>query len=98
MLQKIEFQLPNSTDPLPVKGRGLTILNDPWLNKGTSFTPEERIALGLSGLLPPHSADMGEQVMRVMENYARLTDPLDKYTFLISLADRNVTLFYRVLR
>jgi len=97
MLQKIEFKLPSPTDPLEVKSRGLTILNDPWLNKGTSFTAEERIALGLSGLLPPHSADMEEQVMRVMENYAHLSDPLDKYTFLISLADRNVTLFYRVL-
>jgi malate dehydrogenase (oxaloacetate-decarboxylating)(NADP+) len=97
MLQKIEFKLPSSTEPLRVKSRGLTILNDPWLNKGTSFTAEERIALGLSGLLPPHSADMEEQVMRVMENYAHLSDPLDKYTFLISLADRNVTLFYRVL-
>ena len=97
MLQKIEFKLPGSTEPLRVKSRGLTILNDPWLNKGTSFTAEERIALGLSGLLPPHSADMEEQVMRIMENYAHLSDPLDKYTFLISLADRNVTLFYRVL-
>ena len=97
MLQKIEFKLPGSTDPQPVKSRGLALLNDPWLNKGTSFTAEERIALGLSGLLPPHSADIEEQVMRVMENYAHLTNPLDKYTFLISLADRNVTLFYRVL-
>jgi malate dehydrogenase (oxaloacetate-decarboxylating)(NADP+) len=97
MLQKIEFKLPGSADPLRVKSRGLTILNDPWLNKGTSFTAEERIALGLSGLLPPHSADIEEQVMRVMENYDHLSDPLDKYTFLISLADRNITLFYRVL-
>jgi len=97
MLQKIEFHLPSSTDPLPIKQRGLAILNDPFLNKGTSFTAEERISLGLSGLLPPHTADIEEQVMRVMENYAHLTDPLDKYTFLISLADRNITLFYRVL-
>jgi malate dehydrogenase (oxaloacetate-decarboxylating)(NADP+) len=97
MLQKIEFKLPSATEPLRVKSRGLSILNDPWLNKGTSFTAEERISLGLSGLLPPHSADMEEQVMRVMENYAHLTNPLDKYTFLISLADRNVALFYRVL-
>jgi len=97
MLTKVEFKLPGSADPVRVKSRGLALLNDPWLNKGTSFTAEERIALGLSGLLPPHSADMEEQVMRVMENYAHLSDPLDKYTFLISLADRNVTLFYRVL-
>lgn len=97
MLQKLTFKLPSSTDPLEVTQRGLPILHDPWLNKGTAFSTEERIALGLSGLLPPHTADMEEQLHRVMENYGHLTDPLAKYTFLTALADRNVTLFYRVL-
>ena len=97
MLTKVEFKLPGSADPVRVKSRGLALLNDPWLNKGTSFTAEERIALGLSGLLPPHSADMEEQVMRVMENYAHLSDPLDKNTFLISKSHRNVTHFYSVI-
>lgn len=97
MLQNVTYKLPGSTDPLEVTQRGLPILHDPWLNKGTAFTPEERIELGLSGMLPPHSAKMEEQVHRVMENYAHLTDPLAKYTFLTALADRNVTLFYRVL-
>jgi malate dehydrogenase (oxaloacetate-decarboxylating)(NADP+) len=97
MLQKIEFQLPGTTDPLRIKRRGLEILNDPRLNKGTSFTPDERETLGLRGLLPPFHADMEEQVQRVMENYRHQIDPLDKYVFLIELADRNETLFYRVL-
>jgi malate dehydrogenase (oxaloacetate-decarboxylating)(NADP+) len=83
--------------PLPVSRRGLDLLNDPWLNKGTAFTAEERVSLGLSGLLPPHVADMEEQVQRVMENYRRKTDPLEKYIFLTALHDRNVTLFYRVV-
>lgn len=91
------LNLPSSTDPLPVRGRGLDILNNPWLNKGTSFTLEERKALGLSGLLPPFVADMEEQVQRVLENYQHHKDPLDKYIFLTGLADRNVTLFYRFL-
>jgi malate dehydrogenase (oxaloacetate-decarboxylating)(NADP+) len=97
MLQEIKFHLPQASDPLHVKERGLDILNDPWLNKGTAFTLDERKALGLSGLLPPFVADMEEQVQRVMENYRHHSDPLDKYIFLTSLADRNVTLFYRVL-
>ena len=97
MLKKIEFNLPSVSDPLQVSVRGLEILNDPWLNKGTSFTLEERKVLGLSGLLPPFEADMEEQVQRVMENYRHHVDPLDKYVFLIGLADRNVTLFYRLL-
>ncbi|MFC1740624.1 NAD-dependent malic enzyme, partial [Pseudomonadota bacterium] len=89
--------MPSSTDPVHITQRGLEILNDPWLNKGTSFSDEERETLGLRGLLPPYRADMEEQVQRVMENYWHHTDPLDKYTFLIGLADRNITLFYRVL-
>lgn len=91
------LQLPSSTDPLRVDRRGLDILNSPWLNKGTAFTLEERQALGLSGLLPPYVADMEEQVQRVKENYLHHNDPLDKYIFLTSLADRNVTLFYHFL-
>jgi malate dehydrogenase (oxaloacetate-decarboxylating)(NADP+) len=97
MSQEAQFSLPGNTEPVNVRRRGLEILNNPWLNKGTSFTFEERVALGLSGLLPPFRADIEEQVQRVMENYWHHTDPLDKYTFLIGLADRNVTLFYRVL-
>ena len=97
MLQETKFILPKSTDPLEITKRGLEILNDPRLNKGTAFTFEERQALGLSGLLPPFRANMEEQVQRLMENYRRLTDPLEKYIFLTAIADRNVTLFYRVL-
>jgi len=97
MLQEINFKLPSPADPVYITKRGLDLLNDPWLNKGTSFSDEERETLGLRGLLPPYRADMEEQVQRVMENYWHHTNPLDKYIFLIGLADRNVTLFYRVL-
>ncbi|MEE4217739.1 MAG: NAD-dependent malic enzyme [Xanthomonadales bacterium] len=91
------IHLPRQDDPLHISARGLDILNDPWLNKGTSFTLEERKELGLSGLLPPFASDMEEQLQRVLENYRRQATPLDKYVFLTGLADRNVTLFYRVL-
>ena len=91
------FTVPAAGDPLELTIRGLDILNDPHLNKGTSFTLEERKALGLSGLLPPHQADMEEQVQRVRENYEHLIDPLDKYVFLTAIADRNTTLFYQFL-
>ncbi len=87
----------NPEEPLPVTARGLELLNDPWLNKGTAFSTTERLTLGLSGMLPPHIADMEEQVQRVMENYRRKTDPMEKYIFLTALHDRNVTLFYKVV-
>jgi len=95
--QKEHFQHTNTHEPLRVSRRGLDLLNNPWLNKGTSFTMEERDTLGLRGLIPPFVADMEEQVQRAMENYRHKTDPLEKYIFLTGLHDRNVTLFYRVL-
>ena len=76
---------------------GLQLINDPTLNKGTAFTDDERIALGLRGLLPPGINTMEEQVTRVMGNYNRKTSDLERYIFLVSLQDRNQTLFYRVL-
>src|SRR5215216_1318635 len=35
-----------------VRVRGRSVLASPLLNRGTAFTPEERQALGLTGLLP----------------------------------------------
>ena len=77
--------------------RGVKLLHDPVRNKGTAFTKAEREALGLRGLLPPYVQTQDEQVMRVMENLRLKTTDLERYIFLVSLQDRNETLFYRVV-
>lgn len=77
--------------------RGVDLLHDPVLNKGTSFTQAERQALGLRGLLPSRPANLGEQVRRALENVRRKTADIEKYLALVSLQDRNETLFYRVV-
>ena len=77
--------------------RGIALLHDPTLNKGTAFSHAERDLLGLTGLLPPHVATQDEQVARVLENFHRLSTPLEKYIFLTSLHDRNEALFFRVV-
>jgi len=85
-------------DQLPARfPRGLPLLHDPALNKGTAFTQEERDRLGLTGLLPPHVCTQDEQVARVLGNFRRLPSPLEKYIFLTALHDRNETLFFRVV-
>jgi malate dehydrogenase (oxaloacetate-decarboxylating)(NADP+) len=76
---------------------GLALLHDPTLNKGTAFTEQERNALGLRGLLPPHVLSQDEQVARTLENLRRLSSPLDKFVALNALHDRNEALFFRVL-
>jgi malate dehydrogenase (oxaloacetate-decarboxylating)(NADP+) len=77
--------------------RGIALLHDPRLNKGTAFTREERAVLGLEGLLPPRVFTMQEQLERVHRNVRQKPHDLDRYIFLVGLQDRNETLFYRLV-
>ena len=77
--------------------RGVAILRNPLLNKGSAFTEAERNALGLRGLFPPHISTQEEQVARFMRSLQRLPDALEKYIALNALHDRNEALFFRVL-
>jgi malate dehydrogenase (oxaloacetate-decarboxylating)(NADP+) len=77
--------------------RGFEVLHDPLLNKGSAFTHEEREALGLTGLLPPAVSTAAEQARRVMANVRKRGSAIEKYVDMLSLLDRNTTLFYRVV-
>jgi malate dehydrogenase (oxaloacetate-decarboxylating)(NADP+) len=77
--------------------RGMALLRDPTLNKGTAFSATERDALGLRGLLPPYICTQEDQVARVLENFHRLNSDLSKYILLEALHDRNEALFFRVI-
>lgn len=82
---------------LLVNKRGAALLQDPALNKGTAFTEAERAALGLRGLLPPRVMTQDEQLERMLPGVRGRPTPLDQYTYLMALHDRNVTLFYRLV-
>jgi malate dehydrogenase (oxaloacetate-decarboxylating) len=77
--------------------RGQQLLNDPLLNKASAFTPEERLALDLDGLLGSGTSDVETQLKRNLDAYGRKTDDLEKFIYLQSLMDRNEILFYRLL-
>jgi len=77
--------------------KGVELIHDPFLNKGTAFTEKERDALGLRGLLPPAVQSMDGQVAKVMENFSEKATDLEKYLYLTSLQDENRALFYRVV-
>jgi malate dehydrogenase (oxaloacetate-decarboxylating)(NADP+) len=81
----------------PSSVRGIALLRDPLLNKGTAFTEQERDALGLRGLLPAHVQSMEMQAARVMTNLRSLPNDLEKYVALNALHDRNEALFFRVV-
>ncbi|MBI4424763.1 MAG: NAD-dependent malic enzyme [Elusimicrobia bacterium] len=76
---------------------GLDLLHDPLLNKGTAFTKDERLKLGLRGLLPFAVSSADDQVARVIASVRQRSTDLEKYIDLLSLFDRNTTLFYRVV-
>lgn len=83
---------------LEVSLRGRQLLDYPLLNKGMAFTDEERREFGLLGLLPPHVSSVEEQLARNYENFKLSNTDLQKFVFLMSLQDRNETLFYKLLQ
>ena len=70
------------------------VLNDPFLNKGTAFTKEERKELELTGLLPPQIQTIEEQAEQVYEQYKSKEPLINKRRFLMEIFDTNRTLFY----
>ena len=70
------------------------ILNNPFLNKGTAFTMEERKELGLIGLLPPYVQTIEEQAAQTYAHMERKTTDLEKRLFLMEIFNTNRTLFY----
>lgn len=70
------------------------ILNDPFLNKGTAFTMEERKKFGLIGLLPPHIQTLKEQAEQTYAQMQTKANNLEKRLFLMEIFNTNRTLFY----
>ena len=70
------------------------ILNNPFLNKGTAFTMEEREKLGLIGLLPPHVQTIEEQAAQTYAQMEKKENDLEKRLFLMQIFNTNRTLFY----
>jgi len=88
--------MPNSP-VAPENLRGMNLINSPIWNKGTSFTPEERDAFALEGLLPPYVETLEEQSARAYSRIRPETSDIQKHMYLRGLQDTNEVLFYRLL-
>ena len=82
---------------LEIHARGLAVLDDPQLNRGTAFTTEERDELGLHGLLPAGLETIDQQVDRCYEQFKAKSTDVEKWVFLTQLHDSNEVLFYRLV-
>lgn len=83
---------------IKVKTRGRALLEDPYLNKGTAFSLEERRAFGIEGRLPQRVETLDEQIARSYEQFSKFTTPLSKYIFLRGLQDYSRTEFYALIQ
>lgn len=72
------------------------ILNNPFLNKGTAFTHQERQRLGLTGLLPHAVQTLDEQSQQAYAHYNQKPSLLEKRQFLMEIFNTNRTLFYHL--
>ena len=89
--------LPLSTSgPINCALSGTSLLNTPYLNKGSAFPPDERRSFNLTGLLPQGVQTLDQQCKRAYEQYSSRADDLAKNTFLTSLKDQNEVLYYKV--
>ena len=84
-------------DTISTTLRGISLIEDPLLNKGTAFSVRERTLLGLRGLLPPHVTSIEDQIERMYQEFSSKSTPLQKHTFLRNIQDENETLFYSLL-
>ena len=96
---KISFKVDSASwkKYIAVDMKGRDVLSNPATNKGTAFTNRERDELNLHGLLPPAVFNMETQLQRTYAAYSEKPTDLQKFIYLAGLADRNETLFYRLV-
>ena len=78
--------------------KGLYVLKNHMINKGTAFSADERDKYELHGHLPPKIETIEEQAERCYYVLSQpgLT-PIDKYKILQDIQDDNETLFFKVI-
>ena len=96
MTQITRKQIPTTNTPSHTL-RGQALLDHPTLNKGTAFGAEERRLFGIEGLVPPSVEDLDRQHERVLQHLDAKPTDLERYIYLVGLADRNETLFFRTV-
>ncbi|WYE29086.1 NAD-dependent malic enzyme [Fusobacterium polymorphum] len=84
----------NKIQEVNMAKKSYEVLNDPFLNKGTAFTKEERKELELIGLLPPQIQTIEEQAEQLYAQYKSKEPLINKRRFLMEIFDTNRTLFY----
>lgn len=86
-----------NTKAILVYQRGFDVFGNSYTCKGTAFTQEERDSLEVDGSTPPSIRTMEQQIANSVQKVNDKTSDIEKYIYLRSLFDRNVTLAHAVI-
>ncbi|KAI1414990.1 hypothetical protein F5Y13DRAFT_157654 [Hypoxylon sp. FL1857] len=77
---------------------GTVLLNTPYFNRGSAHSAEERREFNLTGLLPASIQTLEQQTERAYQQYSSRPDALAKNTFLTSLKEQNLVLYFKLIQ
>lgn len=89
---RLHYDRYGNTREIVVTARGSEVYDNSYTNKGTAFTEEERGRFSLHGTLPPRVRSLAQQVENCRQTLERKNTDLEKFIYIRSLFDRNVTL------
>jgi len=87
-----------NTREIFVYSSGMDLHGNSFVNKGTAFTREERLNLGLTAMLPPTVRSLAQQVDNSRIKVEAKENDIERFIYIRSLFDRNVTLAHALIR
>jgi len=87
-----------NTREIYVYSSGTALSGNSFINKGTAFTLEERDKLGMTGMFPPAVRSLDTQVENSRIKVEDKQNDIERFIYIRSLFDRNVTLAHALIR
>ncbi len=87
-----------NTKEIFVYDSGQGLHGDTFVNKGTAYTEEERAKLGLTGMYPPSVRSLDRQVYNSSLKVDDKETDIERFIYIRSLFDRNVTLAHALIQ
>lgn len=94
----LKFDEYGNTREIYIYSSGTSVAGNSFINKGTAFTQEERTALGLTGMLPPDVRPLTKQVENSRRKVEDKQNDIERFIYIRSLFDRNVTLAHALIK
>ena len=97
-LYRFKYDEYGNTREIVVYASGASARSCSFINKGTAFSLEERKALALEATLPPGHRNLEEQIESSRMKMHEKVDDIEKFIFIRSMFDRNVTLAHALIK